>query len=232
MSDKKVKFPTPSVMQNPDAVEDLMERFVKPAISRNRTLTIVTVQGVVISVLSILLIMIFPLKQIVPYYIDRNKDTGEAISRSVMTQEYEPTDAEIKYYSNKFFENAMTIEPGRVDYRLAEAGKLVKGKANLLLREQIIEGMQPVYRSASDLTLTQTYNVSGTNILSKQDKSILVRFSTIERTKDAKPKIKNWQVTARYNIVPPKSEKEILNNPLGFYIVDFAMTEEIEKVNK
>lgn len=232
MADPLKDVPVPSLLQNPDAVQDLMQRFVIPTVSKNRVLTVNVIQGIVIAILGILIISLFPLKETVPYYIEVNEFTGEAKAINAMTTEYEPEEASVKFYANKFFEHAMTIEAGRVDDHLAEARRLVRSKAASVLREQIIEGMKPVFRSASDITLTQSYDPKGTNILSKKDKSVLVRFTTTERKKDSKPLVRDWQATVRYEIIPPKTEKEILTNSLGFYIVDFNLTEEISKVNK
>lgn len=225
-------MPLPSILQNPDAIEDVMQRYIIPTVAKNRALTINLIMGIVIVILVIALVSLFPLKEVTPYYIQVNALTGEAKAVNVMAQNYEPTEAEVKFYSNKFFEHAMTIEPGQVDSHISQARQLVRGKATSVFREQILEGMKPIFRSASDISLTQSYDAKGTNILSVKDKTVLVRFSTTERKKDGRPVVKDWQATARYDIVPPKTEKEILGNPIGFYLVDFNLTEEVSKVNK
>lgn len=229
---KKTNIPLPSILQNPDVIEDVMQRYVIPTVAKNRALTINWIMGVVIVILVVSLASLFPLKENIPYYIQVNELTGEAKAVNAIAQSYEPKEAQIKFYANKFFEHAMTIEAGRVDYHISQARQLVRGKATSVFREQILEGMKPVFRSASDISLTQSYDAKGTNLLSEKDKTALVRFSTTERKKDGRPLVKDWQATVRYDVVTPKTEKEILGNPLGFYIVDFNLTEEVSKVNK
>lgn len=225
MSKDKLKLPP--ALTNTDAAVDIMNRLVVPTVQKNRCMAINAMLGVAMVVVGLAVATILPLKEVKPYIISVDAVTGEASARDAIAQTYEPQYNEIKYHANLFFKNALTVIPGRVEENLANARRLVRGKAARVLREQIIEGMKPVLKSITDINYTQTYNPINVSIIPGEIKALSVRFYVTERTKDAAEKTTYYNAIVRYEIISPKTESEILENPIGFYVVDFSMTEDV-----
>jgi type IV secretory pathway component VirB8 len=225
MSNEKIKLPP--VLENTDAAVDIMNKLVIPTVQKNRCMTINALLGFGIVFMSFGFAYVLPLKEVKPYIISVSSTTGEVSTKDATAQNYEPQYNEIKYYANLFFKKALTVLPGRVEESLTQARRLAKGKASRVLREQIIEGMKPVLKSVSDINYTQTYTPINVSVIPGELKTLIVRFSLTERGKDSHEKTTYYNANVRYEIIPPKTEKEIMENPIGFYVVDFAMTEDI-----
>jgi type IV secretory pathway TrbF-like protein len=60
------------------------------------------------------------------------------------------------------------------------------------------------------------------------DESVMqVRVRTETRAGGGEPRSAVVQVTLHYAIVPPRTEAEIIRNPIGLYVTRFSLAEEL-----
>lgn len=56
---------------------------------------------------------------------------------------------------------------------------------------------------------------------------MIIRVATETRSSKQAPIIENQMVTLHYAIVPPQTEKEVLENPLGLVITHFEISKDL-----
>lgn len=194
----------------------------------NWRLFLVTVAISVVAVAeAIALSMMVPLKTVVPYVVKVEKE-GRVTVESAATQAYVPGQSEIDYALSKWVRNLLTIDsyltsnPKRNN--ILEAYAMTRGKA----AEEFVQWFRetkPVEAVNKDPSLTRVAHVG--NLMRVQDGAIIIRVVTETRSAKQTPVTENQMVTIHYSIVPPQTEKEILENPLGLVVTHFAISKDL-----
>lgn len=169
-----------------------------------------------------------PLKTAVPYVV-KIEDTGRVSVEAAAAQRYVPGKNEIDYALARWVRNLLTIDsystsnPARNN--VIEAYVMTRGRAS----EQFVEwfrAARPVEAVNQDPTLSRVVQVR--NVLTvKEGEAVIIRVVTETRSAKQKPVTENQMVSIRYAIVPPKTEKEILENPIGLVITDFSVSKDL-----
>lgn len=169
--------------------------------------------------------MMAPLKTAVPYVIEVDKVTGEAKASKVKPELFVVGEAQKKYFLGRWVKKTIELDPYTTEADIKEAFTFVRGKAVDEYRA-LMQTLKPMERLAKEKGLTRTITISSINFISTA--SALVRFSAEERTVAAPPVTKRYVANIHYELVPPSTEKDILENPNGIYITHFAFQEEIQ----
>lgn len=166
-----------------------------------------------------------PLKTVVPYNITFDRDTGETTVSRITSANFVPDQVQKGYFIGRWVRHVMTLDPFTTERDLSEAFGFVRGKAIGEMRE-FISSTQPVARLQRDKTLTRTVAISTLQFI---DANIAqVRIVTQERTAKASAPQKRFVVTIHFVLDPPATEAQMLENPIGLYIVHFSISEELQ----
>lgn len=206
------------------ARREWFERMGSPIVDKNRWAFIAFIELLVIIALVIAISYLVPLVRVVPYVV-KVDDAGKAAASSVMAQEYKPSNAHINYFVAEWVRKWQSIDPATLSKDLTGAFTLVRSRAIDEFREWIRED-KPVERlNKSAGTLTRVVKI--VSVTPVNDNVVQVRFMTIERDGSSDVKTKNKVALVHFALIQPKSEEEILQNPLGLFVSHFALSEEI-----
>lgn len=202
------------------------ENYGSSIVDKRRYFFIALVLGAVCIVQALAITTILPLKEIVPYVIGFDKESGGPKVTNVVVEKYKPGEPELRYFLAKWVTKLLTIDRYTMQRDLNEAYYMTRGKAS----DQFTDFMgtdNPVKQITADLTLARTVEISSVNFVSEG--AVIVRVTTTGRSAASSAKVdtKKLAITVHYIHVPPKTEKEIFENPLGLFVTHFAITKEL-----
>lgn len=230
-SKKQSKIPKPEETGNVPktaytaAKSEWLERMGGPVVERTRWfLMAMALTGCLIAALFAIASMA-PLKTVIPYIIEVDKITGDARASQIEAKRYTIDDKQKKYFIGRWVKKTVDLDPYTTESSIKEAFMFVRGKAIDEYRS-LMQSLRPMERLAKDKTLTRTVNIISINFIAEG--SALVRFTTEERTGSGDPFSKRFVANIHFEVVPPVTEKDILENPNGIFITHFAIQEEIQ----
>ena len=163
------------------------------------------------------------LKTVEPYVV-RVADNGLAIADRAAAQNYRPGRAERTYFVSRWVQQLLTVDPYLTERQLAEAYRMTSGLAT----QQMLDWMKadrPIERLRKDPGLSRS--VAIVTVAPLDDAVMQVRVRAETRSLGSAAQSKTLQVTVHYAIVPPKTEAEIIQNPIGLYVTRFNVAEEL-----
>ena len=202
------------------------ERMGSPVVERARYFVMATLFGVAFIAVVIALIQMMPLSRVEPFVVSVDKLTGQAAAVPAATQSYKPGAKEIQYFIAKWVRGLLELDPNTTEKTLTEVFEGVRGKAIDEFTDYVNK-TKPIVRVRSEVGLTRTVEIKSYSPLN--DQSSLVRIDTEERGINKASQRRAYVVTVHYAIDPPKTEIEIMKNPLGLYVTHFAINEDMSK---
>lgn len=174
------------------------------------------IEGVAISVM-------LPLKERVPYFVEVEQASGKvALAPDRSATAFKVEERHVRYFLNQWVMNFLTIDSRTREYLLPASYAVLKGSA-VKKWADFIEGQdKTVKRLFENPALRRDVKVVSISFVS--DGVALVRLRVQETGWDV-PKSK--ALTVFYSIVPPDSDDKIISNPIGFYITDFSLNDEL-----
>jgi len=205
------------------------EAFVKPK-NDNRRLFFALVSVSVVAIgLVLALIMLMPLKSVVPYVVKVNTDSGEVSVNPVGVNKYVPGKPEIQYFLAQWIIKTLSVDPYLTEkHYLPDAYAKTRGKATSEFLDWVNKIDLPMQRLQDDGTLTRSVKITSIPTLLEEDSGAIVRFLTEERSMKSAPKVKRWVATIHYTVIPPATEAEILSNPTGLNVTHFEFRDDLE----
>lgn len=161
---------------------------------------------------------------VTPYVVEVGKD-GEvlAVSKAVHTKS-SPNDPQIKFFLQKWVKDVRSMPLDVVVKKQAwiSAYACMRQKASIKMNE-IIRKDDPMGKIGEE-----TISVTPTAIVKMSDSTYQVRWIEDVFSKEGASK-GSYRMTGLISIdfSEPKTEKEIMSNPLGLYITDFSWSKEI-----
>lgn len=191
-------------------------------VERNRYFLVILILSAVMSVMALAMILFFPLKTVVPYVI-KVDSIGRAQPIQVAPEKFVASDAEIKYHTAQWINDVMTIRPGITRLNAKNAFNIVDGDAVGQFGRWMTE-YRPIEKAVEHPEITTDTYVTSINKLS--DHNLLVQFYTVTTTAGSAEK-QYWTATLNYSTFVPKTEEEILVNPIGMRIESFSISKVI-----
>jgi len=197
----------------------------EPIVERNRWFIFSMVLTCALVASLTALNMLMPLKTAVPYIVKVDQATGEIGAKPIAASGYKPGDSEKKYFLTRWIKNVIDLEPTITERNLRDAFGFIRGKAIDEYKDYMTL-TKPLARLREERTLTRKTDIVSFNFMT--DNTANVRFQTEERQAGAIPVIKRYAAFITYEIVPPMTDKDIVENPLGLFITHFTISEEIK----
>jgi type IV secretory pathway TrbF-like protein len=200
------------------------------AVVLRRFMTLWAVCATLVSVaLAASIWVMMPLKTIQPYVVEVNKMTGEAraASAGISAKNFQPGEAERTRVLAQFVDNVLGIDPRKdiTSDRIERASEVARGKASEQLASHLRK-TTPIKVILEDPNFSRRVTVRAVNFIrDASTASIQVRIE--DQTVGRPATQKNYIVKADYAFDPPKNLDEITRNPLGMYVIDFAINEDV-----
>lgn len=200
------------------------EQYGSAIVERNRYFIALFLLALVVMVEGLAIYNMLPLKTVVPYVV-KVADNGSVVTSNVATANFVAGDKEISYFLVEWTKNLLTLDKQLTEHNLKSAMRRTSGVASTQLHE-FVNKTQPFVALSDTPDLVRTVDIitMPTHIA---DKVAMLRIEMISRTTTQVLPKKRYQVTLRYALSPPQSEQEIMDNPIGLFITDFKLSEEM-----
>lgn len=192
-------------------------------VSSNR-MFVISIACVLLSGMALMVVlMLFPLKTIQSWVVEVNPANG-LVSKPIEVQKIAPSIAVVKSELARWAEAVYTLDVIRTPelYKWANArarDKAIPQFSEFRVREKSYERLQ------KDASLFRDVKV--TSVDASQSGIAFVFLTTTERQGTGEDVIKkNIRLTLHYVLDAPKTESDLLANPLGIYVVFFNESEE------
>lgn len=213
-------------MAEPDikSMRQWFERYGHHYVERNRYALLAAILAGIVFVQGGALWALVPLKTTVPWVITLNEQTGAPDARRASAQQYAPGEKEIQYFLARFASLMWEIDRYKSQENLIQAAGMTidegSAKLNSWINETKIFG-----RLKENESLTRTVTINSVTQIEKG--AAMIRLTTIERGLNITETKKNWLLTLHYKLIPPETEADILKNPLGMYVHNMTIQEDL-----
>lgn len=227
---KKEEAPT-SLAQQADAPEGLFkdpahefsEIYGSALVGQNRMFVVAGLFGLVAITAVIGMFLIAANNTAVLWTVEVTNEAG-IVKRPVKIENIRPNQAVVKAELAKFIVNIFVIDKALTPRNFKDANVMTSGLgttkfSNFRISENIAA------RLVKEPDMTRLVKVASVDL---SQAGIAFVFLTTEETRGALTGIApaKWRVTLKYEMTPPKTEDEILINPLGLFITDLNITQE------
>lgn len=155
--------------------------------------------------------LLVPLKQVVVYLVETNSEKL-LVAQPFKAEQFRPDARFVKAEAMTYVRNLMTINPyltrGNFETAMRRSSDKAVGKV-----KDLIASDQPFERLAKQPGLVREAVVSSVD--TSQPGLIFATVTTNERISQNPPIVENWRFTIHYKTVPPESEAQLMDNPLG-----------------
>ncbi len=197
-----------------------------PVVERNRYFILCLGLLLALTAACIALAMMAPLKTVVPFVLEKVEE-GAVVPAPMAAQQYQPGIPEKRYFIAQWARQLLTLDSHLTEQYLSDAYRVTRGKATVEFTDWI-QRTGPMAELKRDPTLTRTVAISSVSLI--QDQVALVRVSA-ERRNAGNPLAnrEKFVLTIHFTTVPPKSEEELLSNPVGLFVTHFLVNTDLEK---
>lgn len=189
---------------------------------------VAAIAGFIAVCLSIGIVILMPLKEVVPYTIEVNKLTGETrVARPLQEGNLTQSEALSKYWIIKYVKARIGYDRQDVEQKY----ELVK----MMTEPREFDRFNRAFNPRSETSPYQVYGEKNTaeakiksiSFIDKDTASI--RIDLVETIND-RPEVSPWVVVMSFQYtLDPKTEAERFDNPLGFQATKWRIDEEVEQ---
>lgn len=199
------------------------ERFGGATVESSRWFTFSIVLVVVLIGQSIAIMQMLPLKTVVAYKIGVT-DEGRVAGTPFAAEAYTPGENEKKYFLSQWTTKLFTLDRFFTEKYLLDAYALTRDQAASQFSDYV-NRFQPLVALKADPSLNQQVTVRSVSFV--QQGVALVRFRVDTRAAKKSVVSKDMLLTIYFATIPPKTEEEIYQNPIGLFITQFSVSEDI-----
>lgn len=224
MSKTELPQNAPPAAYEKNAPTQFFEKFGKPVVERNRAflLALVLAAGMLLEGGALLLLL--PLKTVVPYVVEVNKQ-GEVAAQPIPAAHLKPTHNDLRYFLARWATNLVTINPVLTKKDLVADYHTCRGEA-VPQFDHWVRTNNPIGQLIKDPTLRVSAQVLSVNFLNKHNAFIKMRATESSAQTGTITDI-DYSITVTYLISPPTTVAGIYKNPLGLYETQFSITQTV-----
>lgn len=201
-----------------------MKVFEEPRVENKRkSILLFVCMGIIISQ-GLAISTMLPLEKRIPYFVEVDNANGAVVANNKVGQEFKPEENNIKYFLNIWIRDIITIDSRLTnEIYFPEAYSMTRGNAITQVRDyiskaKVFEGLNSnINWKRIPKILTISFIAPGV---------VMVRYN-IEEINGGTDNGKKMAATIHYALIPPTTEIEINHNPIGFFVTDFTINEEL-----
>lgn len=198
------------------------ERFGKPIVERNRFFLLTVVMASAVAFMALALVLILPLKTVVPYVVQVNQH-GTIAAQPIPAAHLKPTHNDLRFFLARWAHNMVALNPVLTKRHLVADYSTLRGEALPQFRAWL-RRYNPLGQIMSDPTLRVAAQVESVNFLGKGNAYIKMDVTESSSQTGGRIKQLRYAITVTYVIVPPTTVAGIYKNPLGLYETNFSIT--------
>lgn len=191
----------------------------------NKRLALTAIMSAVASVaMSVVVISMFPLKEVKPYIVEVNKETGEAyVPQQAEAYKYEAKFDTIAFFLRRWVQDVFTINQYSTVQTLDPRARLfLRGHNVIGAYKDFLKADGKFEKMAADPTLTRDVEVLSVTPIAGTPNGVLIDTRLITRS-GGTAKEERKLVTVYFEIFPPNNRKDIETNPIGIFVTDFKV---------
>lgn len=195
--------------------------FEAPRITARQSMIVATLVGCVAVIEALALLAMAPLKERVPYFVEVETTTGKVTaSPDRQASKFMPEERHVRFFLNQWVLNFLTIDPRTREFLLPASYAFMRGDGVTKWSHFVEVEDRTIQRQLDDPSLRREPKILNISFIS--DGVALIRV----RLKEGNT-IKNKAITVFFALVPPDSDEKIFSNPIGLYITDFVINDEL-----
>lgn len=206
-----------------DGKKNWLDAFESPRVTARQAMAIAGLACAVALAEGIAIAALAPLKEARPYFVEVENATGKVVAApDRWATEFKVEERHIRYFMNQWVMNFLTIDTRTREYLLPASYGYLKGEAVKKWAKFVEEEDKTIKRIYERPDLRREIQVQ--NIAFVGDGVAIVRFRVNET---GWPAFKSKQMTIFYSVIPPSADEKVISNPIGFYITDFTINDEL-----
>lgn len=199
---------------------------VAPQVQNRRLFVLLVLSFGINGVLAVGLAQLAPLKEKIPYMVDREVDhlgvpTGRVSVSNRQARNFVADEKNIRYFLREWAVNIASIDELSRGYRLPSSYAYMKGQGLKDWRSYIGEQSRTLEKLTADPTYRQKAEIITTTLLTDETALIRVKLT------DTKGMEKRVLVTATFILIPMDGDKDESRNPIGLWITNFNVNDEL-----
>jgi len=206
-----------------DGKKNWLDAFEAPRVTARQAMFVAGVSCVATAAVAIAIAMMMPLKEARPYFVEVENATGRVVAAPERkAAAFRVEERHVRYFMNQWIMNFMTIDTRTREHLLPASFAHVKGEAVKKWAKFIEEEDKTIRRIYEKPDLRREVKVTSISFVS--DGVAIVRFRVIET---GWAEYKNKAMTVFYSVIPPTEDDKIITNPIGFFITNFTINDEL-----
>ena len=204
------------------------ELYGSVSVQSSRWFVFAVMQMVLIIGLVASIMYMTPLRQVVPYIVKVDDQSGNVVGKPVVADEFKSqiNDRMVAAEARAFVRSLMTIDPFLTRANLTRVSSRVTGKASSEFKE-LLAAERPFERLAKTAGLVRTPD--NLTVDASQKNVAFVFVQTSERISSGEPIVTRWRFTLHYVTEPAIDAKGLDENPLGFVVTHFERVQDFQK---
>lgn len=194
-------------------------------LSLNKRLAAASIASALASAaMAVVVVAMFPLKEMKPYIIEVNKADGSAyVPQQASAVEYNPTFETISFFLRRWVVDAFVINQySTVQTNDPRARMFLRGTNAIGAYKDFLASDGKFELMAKDPTLTRDVEVIGITPIAGVKNGVVIDLNLITRS-GGNAKTERRTVTIYYEFFSLSDRKDIKVNPIGIFITDFKV---------
>lgn len=197
-----------------------------PRIENRRLLGLLILMTGALVLLSLGMLRMLPLKERIPYVLQVEEGTDGKPTGRVSVQDggltrYTPSEASIRYFLGRWAVNLLSVDEQTRATRLPASYALLRGGGIKDWEQYVTVDSKPLAKLADNPQYRQKAELISITFLS--DTTAMIRVKLTRENGDER----RVQVNVTYALLPPESDEDVLKNPIGLWITNFEINNEL-----
>lgn len=223
-ANSKDRQPDPNLLLR--GVQRYLNVVEAPRTDNRRLMALLVLMTAAVVLLAVGMMRMLPLKERVPYVLQVEEDsmgrpTGRVAVRDGGLSKFTPSEASIRYFLGQWAGNLLTVDEQSRAARLPSSYALLKGQGIKDWQRYITEDAKPLDKLSESPTFRIRAELISITFLSDTTAMIRVKLTRENGTE------RRVQVNVTYAILPPESDEDVYRNPIGLWITEFGVTNEL-----
>ena len=197
----------------------------KAAAGRSRIL-IATLAGISL-VLAVTIMQMMPLKERVPYFVEVEQVTGRVASSERAAKTFVADENNKRYFIKDWVQAMFSIDQARTKaILLPRAKSMTRSKATNQYSEWM-DRDQTLLRMIEEPELSRSVELRSISFVPGAENVAIIRALFHTEGKYGGRKTEGRVITVTFALIPPETDEEILQNPIGLFITEFNVDSEV-----
>lgn len=192
---------------------------------RNRALVaglvaVALVQGFALS-------QLIPLKEKIPYWVEVEEASGRVVASDRGAKTFTPDDNNKRYFIKEWVQSMFSMDQSRSrSLLLPKAKSMTRGKA-IDQYSLWLEKDRTIERMLDKPELSRAVEIRSISFVPGAENVAIIRAAFRTAGVPGESGTEGRVITIHYALVPPQTDEEILRNPIGLFVTEFNVDNEV-----